>query len=98
MRDLAGRQAADRAQRQRNGRRRRERRMTAHEEEDERVVVVHIRLEIDRGNDEFRLQHHSSFSGPSGGVAAQLIGHATAGDLNQPAARIVRNALAAATA
>jgi hypothetical protein len=70
--------------------------MTAHEEQDERVVLILPIPAIDCGRllpFECYLQGREGFAPSPGQRAAEMIGHAPGGDLDQPAARIVGHAL-----
>ena len=100
--DLCGREAADRAQGERDRRRTRQRGMTAHEEQDERVVLVHpaldascaeARSEVVKRRLGRDLQDDRRLAAAPGQLGAQVIRHASRGDLDQPAARVVGNAL-----
>ena len=94
--DLGGRQAADRAKRQRNRRRARERGVTAHEQQDEGVVLLAVAVASGfrmRGGRDRRLHDDHGLAPPPGELGAQVIGHAPRGDLDQPAARIVGHPL-----
>ena len=87
-RDLAGGQAADRAQRQRDGQRRAERGVAAHEHEDQRVVAPRRRVRAGhrpRGGD--------LLPAAAGILAAVGVGQAARGHPDQPAERIVRLAV-----
>ncbi len=93
--DLGRGQAADRAQGEGDGRRAGERRMTAHHQQVQRVVLV-------RGSDGVRrrrrlgrhLEHHDCFAAAAGDLGADLVGQASGGDVDQPPARIGRQAVA----
>src|SRR5260370_14150148 len=61
--------------------------MTAHEEQDERVVFFGGRQLLD-------LHNGGGFAAAASALAADVIGHAPASDLNQPGARIVGHAFA----
>ena len=77
---------------------RRERRMAAHEQQDERVVLRRRPSAVGRRRrpcSSAGVSHDDDrFAPPARELAAQLIGHAPRGDLDQPAARIVGHALA----
>ena len=83
--DLAGREPAHRAQRQRDGRRRSERGVTAHEHEHERVVLTGRRI---RRRD--RPRRGEVFAAASGVVAPVVLDHAPGRDADQPGDRLVR--------
>jgi hypothetical protein len=84
--NLGGRQAADRAQGQRDRRGRRQTRMAAQEQQQQGVVPIG-----DSGR--LRLPGHDLFPAPPRLLAAKLVGHFPYGRLDQPAARIVRHAV-----
>ena len=96
LRDLGGRQAADRAQRQRDRRRRRQRGMAAHEEQDERVVLLGVASSsaAARSARSACTRPTTSLAPAARDLAADVIGHAPRRDLDQPAARVVGHALA----
>ena len=60
--------------------------MTAHKEQDERVVLLRLTFKL------VDLHRRGGFPAAAGQLAAQVIGHAPGGDLNQPGARIVGKA------
>ena len=90
------RQAADGAQRQRDRRRGRQRRMTAHEQQHERVVGIDRRARCTSAGATTTgsLVGHDSLAMAPRDLAAHVIGHAPQRDVDQPAARIVGNAVA----
>ncbi len=67
--------------------------MAAHEQQNQRVVWIHVRLDLEGGWQTFRFDGHYRFSLPAGNFAAHLVRHAAACNLNQPAARVIGNAL-----
>ena len=66
--------------------------MTAHEQQDERVVLIGVSpdLQIDRRCNWFELRGRGGFPAAARRLAAQVIGHAPRGHLNQPGAWIFR--------
>ena len=67
--------------------------MATHEEQHKGVVLLRFIFNVGRGHRLAGLHCHGAFAEPSSRRAAQVIGHTPRGDLNQPAARIVGNAL-----
>ena len=68
--------------------------MAAHEEQDERVVLIGFARSGGRGRHLPGLHGSGGFAAAAGHFAAQVVGHAPAGHLNQPGAGIVGNAFA----
>ena len=66
--------------------------MAAHEEQSERVVLIRFILKIRCRRQIAGLYGCLGFPSPPRLLTAQIIRHAPRGNLNQPAARIVRNA------
>ena len=95
LRDLGGCEATDRPQRQRELRRGRERRMAAEEEQGQRVVLLrHEVVGPGRVEGVGREQRGRSRLAPlTGEVRAELIGHASGRHGDEPASRVVRDAL-----
>ena len=69
--------------------------MTAHEQQDERVVLIGFtpNLQIGRGRHRFDLHGRGGFPAAARHLAAQVIGHAPRGHLNQPGAWILGTAV-----
>ena len=91
--DLAGREAADRAQRERDRGRSRQRRVAAHEEQDQRVVLLQplpAEARLDVGERRWgRLHDDDRFAAAARELGADVIGHPPRRHLDQPAARVV---------
>src|SRR5262249_4427337 len=90
-RDLAGRQAADGAQRERDLGGRRQRRVAAEERQREGVVAGRRTrgLVLGRGGEQLvggRQRRHRHLAAPPGLVAAELVGQPAGGDGDQPGA------------
>ena len=65
--------------------------MAAHEEQDERVVLLRIG-ELVRRLDLRRLHHDGGLAPAPRDFGPEMVRHAAGGDVNQPAARVIRNA------
>ena len=63
--------------------------MAAHEQEDERVVRIGGGIGEGRTSGDAGLQGGLGFAAAAGDFAPDGIGHAAAGDLNQPGARVI---------
>ena len=95
-RDLLGREAADRAQRQRHLRRRRQRRVAAQEQQRQRVVDVLLQFVGGRRGDQLVVgpaQRVRRLAPPPGRLAAPLVGEPPPGDRDQPPGGLVRHAV-----
>ncbi len=90
--DLGCGEAADGAQRERDGGRRSERGMAAHEEKVE-GVVLRVALEVEvRDDEEGLFGRGGGFAIEAGTFTAHAIGHAAGGDADEPGARVLRSA------
>src|SRR5712692_2639371 len=67
--------------------------MTAHEEQGERVVLLRFIVTFSRRRLLGGLYSHGAFPAPPRLLTSNVVRHAPGGDLNQPGARIVGNAL-----
>ena len=66
--------------------------MATHKEQDERVVLPGFAPSIDGRRELVHLHGCGGLALTAGEFAAHVVGHAAEGDLNQPGARIVRDA------